>query len=160
MKMNYKKVLLVGFAFLIIQAFWIAYDAIVPLMLVNKFGMNHTLSGVIMALDNILAVFLLPVFGSLSDKCKSKHGNACLNGKHDTVTGSPAADAGISESCEKERQKIRADGDTDAVEAMQKAHLHRIVVQRDIVVQRGIDGARTDAERNGKHTEPQKAVRI
>ncbi|MBR2968263.1 MAG: MFS transporter [Clostridia bacterium] len=74
MKMNYKKVVLVGFAFLIIQAFWIAYDAIVPLMLVNKFGMNHFVSGIIMALDNVLAVFLLPIFGSLSDKSKHKMG--------------------------------------------------------------------------------------
>ncbi len=74
MKLDNKKVVLVGFAFLLIQAFWIAYDAIVPLMLVNKFGMNQTWSGLIMALDNVLAVFLLPLFGSVSDKCKSKMG--------------------------------------------------------------------------------------
>ncbi|MBQ9482543.1 MAG: MFS transporter [Clostridia bacterium] len=74
MKLNYKKVVLVGFAFLLIQAFWIAYDAIVPMMLVNKFGMNQTWSGLIMALDNILALFMLPLFGSLSDKCGSKMG--------------------------------------------------------------------------------------
>ena len=74
MKMNYKRVILVGFAFLLIQAFWIAYDAIVPLMLVNKFGMNHTWSGLIMALDNILAIFMLPIFGSISDRCKAKMG--------------------------------------------------------------------------------------
>lgn len=74
MKLDYKKVLYVGFAFMIIQAFWIAYDAIVPLMLVNKFGMNQTWSGLIMAFDNILAIFLLPVFGSLSDKTKCRMG--------------------------------------------------------------------------------------
>ena len=74
MKLDNKKVILVGFAFLLIQAFWIAYDAIVPLMLVNKFGMNQTWSGLIMALDNILAVVLLPIFGSVSDKCTSKMG--------------------------------------------------------------------------------------
>ena len=74
MKLNYKKVIFVGFAFLLIQAFWIAYDAIVPMMLVNKFGMNQTWSGLIMALDNILALFMLPLFGSLSDKCRSKMG--------------------------------------------------------------------------------------
>ncbi len=74
MKLNYKRVLLVGFAFMIIQAFWIAYDAIVPLMLVNKFGMNQTWSGIIMTFDNVLAVFLLPIFGTLSDKSKSKMG--------------------------------------------------------------------------------------
>ena len=74
MKLNYKKTIFVGFAFFLICAFWQAYEAIVPLMLVNKFGMNQTWSGVIMALDNVLAVFLLPLFGSLSDKTKSKYG--------------------------------------------------------------------------------------
>ena len=75
MKLNYKKVIFVGFAFFLILAFWQAYDAIVPLMLVNKFGLNQTVSGVIMALDNVLAVFMLPLFGSLSDRTKSKYGN-------------------------------------------------------------------------------------
>lgn len=74
MKLNYKKVIFVGFAFFLILAFWQAYDAIVPLMLVNKFGLNQTASGVIMALDNVLAVFMLPLFGALSDKSKSKYG--------------------------------------------------------------------------------------
>ena len=74
MKLNYKKVIFVGFAFFLILAFWQAYDAIVPLMLVNKFGLNQTVSGVIMALDNVLAVFMLPLFGSLSDRTKSKYG--------------------------------------------------------------------------------------
>ncbi len=74
MKLNYKRTILVGFAFFLISAFWQAYDAIVPLMLVNKFGLNQTLSGAVMALDNVLAVFMLPLFGTLSDKCKSKYG--------------------------------------------------------------------------------------
>lgn len=74
MKLDYKKTIFVGFAFFLICAFWQAYEAIVPLMLVNKFGMNQTFSGIIMAFDNILAVFMLPIFGSLSDKSKSKYG--------------------------------------------------------------------------------------
>lgn len=74
MKLNYKKVIFVGFAFFLITAFWQAYDSIVPMMLVNKFGLNQTLSGVIMALDNVLALVLLPVFGAISDKTKSKYG--------------------------------------------------------------------------------------
>lgn len=74
MKLNYKKTIFVGFAFFLICAFWQAYEAIVPLMLVNKFGMNQTWSGVIMALDNVLAVFMLPLFGALSDKTKTKYG--------------------------------------------------------------------------------------
>ncbi len=69
MKLNYKRTILVGFAFFLISAFWQAYDATIPVILTNKFGMNQTWSGVIMALDNILAVFMLPVFGALSDKC-------------------------------------------------------------------------------------------
>ena len=74
MKLNYKRTILVGFAFFLICAFWQAYDATIPLILTNKFGMSQTWSGVIMALDNILAVFLLPIFGTLSDKCGGKHG--------------------------------------------------------------------------------------
>ena len=36
--------------------------------------MSQTLSGVIMAADNVLALFLLPLFGAVSDKCKNKRG--------------------------------------------------------------------------------------
>lgn len=74
MKLNYKRTLLVGFAFFLICAFWQAYDAIVPLMLTNKFGMSQGASGIIMSLDNILALFMLPLFGALSDKSKSRFG--------------------------------------------------------------------------------------
>ena len=74
MKLNYKRTILVGFAFFLICAFWQAYDATIPVILTNKFGMSQTASGFIMALDNILAVFMLPIFGALSDKCRSKKG--------------------------------------------------------------------------------------
>ena len=74
MKLNYKRVILVGFAFFIISAFWQSYDNVMPLILTNKFGLNQTISGIIMALDNVLAVFLLPLFGSLSDKTNSRYG--------------------------------------------------------------------------------------
>ena len=74
MKLNYKRTILVGFAFFLISAFWQAYDATIPVILTNKFGMSQTWSGVIMALDNILAVFMLPMFGAISDKTKSKRG--------------------------------------------------------------------------------------
>lgn len=74
MKLNYKRTILVGFAFFLISAFWQAYDATIPVILTNKFGMSQAWSGVIMALDNILAVFMLPLFGALSDKCTSKRG--------------------------------------------------------------------------------------
>lgn len=74
MKLNYKRTILVGFAFFLISAFWQAYDSIVPMMLVNKFGLSQALSGFIMAIDNILAVLLLPLFGALSDKTKTRFG--------------------------------------------------------------------------------------
>ena len=74
MKLNYKRTLLVGFAFFLISTFWQAYDATIALTLTNKFGMDQFWSGVIMALDNILALFLLPLFGTLSDKHKGKSG--------------------------------------------------------------------------------------
>ena len=74
MKLNYKRTILVGFAFFLISAFWQAYDATIALTLTNKFGMSQTWSGVIMALDNILALFMLPMFGALSDKHKGKSG--------------------------------------------------------------------------------------
>ena len=74
MKLNYKRTLLVGFAFFLICTFWQAYDTIIPLMLTNKFGLNQTVSGVIMSLDNILALFMLPLFGAISDKKNTKFG--------------------------------------------------------------------------------------
>ena len=74
MKLNYKRTILVGFAFFLISTFWQAYDATIPVILTNKFGMSQTWSGVIMALDNVLAVFMLPIFGALSDKCSTKFG--------------------------------------------------------------------------------------
>ncbi len=74
MKLNYKRTIFVGFAFFLIMAFWQAYDATIPVILTNKFGMSQTWSGVIMALDNILALFMLPLFGTISDKCSAKAG--------------------------------------------------------------------------------------
>ena len=74
MKLNYKRTILVGFAFFLISAFWQAYDAIVPLILTNHFGLDQLLSGIVMAIDNVLAVFMLPLFGALSDRIMTKLG--------------------------------------------------------------------------------------
>lgn len=74
MKLNIKRTILVGFAFLSILSFWQLYDGLVPKILTGTFGIEETYSGIIMAFDNILALFLLPIFGSLSDKCKSPLG--------------------------------------------------------------------------------------
>lgn len=68
MKLNYKRTMLIGLAFLSISAFWQMYDNVIPLILKNTFGLKETVTGTIMAADNVLALFLLPVFGSLSDK--------------------------------------------------------------------------------------------
>lgn len=74
MKLNNKRTILVGLAFLSICAFWQMYDNVVPLILTNTFHMNETFSGAIMAADNVLALFLLPFFGSLSDRTSTKIG--------------------------------------------------------------------------------------
>ena len=74
MKLNYKRTLLVGMAFFLITAFWQAYDAIIPLILTNHFGLPQTASGAVMSVDNVLAVFLLPLFGALSDKTSTRFG--------------------------------------------------------------------------------------
>ncbi|MBO7676739.1 MAG: MFS transporter [Erysipelotrichaceae bacterium] len=74
MKLNYMRTFVVGLAFLSICAFWQMYDNVIPLILTNTFHLNETYSGAIMAADNILALFLLPIFGSLSDKYDTKIG--------------------------------------------------------------------------------------
>ncbi len=74
MKLNYRRTIYVGFAFFLICAFWQAYDTIIPKILTDKFGMSQSWSGAIMGLENILALFLLPLFGILSDKNKSPRG--------------------------------------------------------------------------------------
>ena len=74
MKLNYKRVLLVGSAFFLISAFWQAYDAIIPLILTNHFGLPQSISGAVMSIDNVLAVFMLPLFGALSDKVNTRYG--------------------------------------------------------------------------------------
>jgi len=74
MKLNYKRTILVGMAFFLISAFWQAYDAIIPLILTNHFGLPQSVSGAVMSIDNVLAVFMLPIFGALSDKVNSKFG--------------------------------------------------------------------------------------
>lgn len=77
-KLNSKKVIYIGLAFFIIQMFWQTYDNLIVKILIDKFGLNQTWSGLIMALDNILALFMLPLFGLLSDKTRSKKGKEHL----------------------------------------------------------------------------------
>ena len=74
MKLNNKRTVLVGLAFLSICAFWQMYDNVIPLILTKTFHLNETFSGAIMAADNVLALFLLPFFGTLSDRTNTKLG--------------------------------------------------------------------------------------
>lgn len=74
MKLNYKRTFLISLAFMSICAFWQLYDTIIPLMLQNTFKLGETVTGTVMALDNVLAIFLLPVFGAYSDKVNTKLG--------------------------------------------------------------------------------------
>jgi len=74
MKLDYKKTFYIGLAFFIITIFWQTYDSIITKILIDKFGLNQTWSGVVMALDNVLALFMLPLFGALSDKSNRRLG--------------------------------------------------------------------------------------
>lgn len=73
-KLNYKRTFFIGLAFLSISAFWQMYDNIIPLILQNTFRLGETVTGVVMAMDNVLAIFLLPLFGTLSDKMDTRYG--------------------------------------------------------------------------------------
>ena len=74
MKLNNKRTILVGLAFLSICAFWQMYDSVMTLILTDTFKLNETFAGAIMAADNVLALFLLPFFGALSDKTSTRIG--------------------------------------------------------------------------------------
>lgn len=73
-KLNYGRTFLIGLAFMSISSFWQIYDNIIPLMLTRTFGLGDTVTGVIMAMDNVLAIVLLPVFGAISDKVNTRLG--------------------------------------------------------------------------------------
>lgn len=74
MKLNYKRTILIGFAFMSILAFWQFYDQVIPYVLENVFGLNTFSANAIMSIDNVLAIFMLPLFGALSDKTRTRLG--------------------------------------------------------------------------------------
>lgn len=74
MKLDNRKTIFIGFAFMSICSFWQVYDGLVPLILKETFDMSDAIAGIIMALDNVLALFMLPLFGALSDKTNTKIG--------------------------------------------------------------------------------------
>jgi len=73
-KLNYKRTVLIGFAFMSILAFWQFYDQVIPYLLENVFGLNTFTANAIMSVDNILAIFMLPLFGAISDKTRTPLG--------------------------------------------------------------------------------------
>lgn len=74
MKLNYKRTILIGFAFMSILAFWQFYDQVIPYLLENVFGLSTFAANAIMSVDNILAIFMLPLFGAISDRTRSPLG--------------------------------------------------------------------------------------
>lgn len=72
LKLDYGQTFKVGFAFAIIMLFWTAYDFVVPLLLEHAYGLPNSLRGLIMGLDNLLSLFMLPLFGKLSDNAHGK----------------------------------------------------------------------------------------
>ena len=74
MKLNNKRTVLIGLAFMSILAFWQFYDQVIPYILENVFGLSTLTANSVMAIDNVLAVFMLPLFGALSDRTHSRLG--------------------------------------------------------------------------------------
>ncbi len=74
MKLNYKRTVLIGLAFMAILAFWQFYDQVIPYVLENVFGLGTFTANAVMAVDNVLAVFMLPLFGALSDRTHTRLG--------------------------------------------------------------------------------------
>ncbi len=72
--LNVRRTVLVTLPFMGALTFWQAYDGLVPLMLKNTFGMGDTSTGVFMSLDNVLALFMLPLMGALSDRTTTRWG--------------------------------------------------------------------------------------
>ena len=74
MKLNYKRTILIGFGFMAILAFWQFYDQVVPYLLENVFGLKTFAANAIMSIDNVLAIFMLPLFGAISDRTNTRLG--------------------------------------------------------------------------------------
>ncbi|MBT1248126.1 MULTISPECIES: SLC45 family MFS transporter [unclassified Thermosipho (in: thermotogales)] len=70
---NHKKLFLLGFGFFGISILWPLYNAYVPIFL-KDFSLSSTSIGFIMTIDNIFAIFMLPLIGVLSDQTRTKLG--------------------------------------------------------------------------------------
>ncbi len=88
MKLDWRKTFLIGFGFLGISIVWQVYNLFVPLFLQGGnpafqaesgesllgFGLNATITGGIMTLDNVAALFILPLIGLWSDRTRTRIG--------------------------------------------------------------------------------------
>jgi len=86
MKLDWKKTFMIGFGFLGISAVWQIYNAFVPIFLqtghpgfassreILGFGLNATTTGAIMGIDNLAAIFILPMIGIWSDRIRTPIG--------------------------------------------------------------------------------------
>lgn len=82
-KLNYKRTLIIGFAFFGILLLWQVYDTWCPPFLTELFkNALHAeksedvqyIVGVVMAMDNLAALLVMPLFGRLSDKTHTRIG--------------------------------------------------------------------------------------
>jgi len=86
MKLDWKKTFLIGFGFLGVSALWQIYNAFVPIFLqtghpgfasskeILGFGLNASSTGFIMGIDNLAAIFILPMIGVWSDRIRTPIG--------------------------------------------------------------------------------------
>jgi len=103
-KMNYGQVFLLGFGFLGVSLLWAVYNAYVPIFLqagradfgggtfaFGGFGLSAAVTGFIMSLDNIAAVFIQPWIGVKSDQTRTRLGRRMPY----IVVGAPLTVAGF-----------------------------------------------------------------
>ena len=110
MKLNNKRTILVGLAFLSICIFWQMYDSVMTLILTDTFHLNETIAGTVMAADNVLALFLLPLFGALSDKTDTRIGRRMPYIIGGTAAAVPAEQAARCQPAQRHGTGGRAQG--------------------------------------------------
>ena len=79
LKLNFKNTFRIAFAFFGILMLWQVYNTYCPIILekmLQELGVDSTnyIVGIIMALDNVAAIFIMPIFGFMSDKTNTKWG--------------------------------------------------------------------------------------
>ena len=82
LKLNYKNTFFIGLAFFAILMLWQEYNTYCPLSLRDLLESSFKgdadrltyVIGIIMAMDNLVALVIMPIFGNLSDKTNTKYG--------------------------------------------------------------------------------------